>query len=449
MMCARLFYRFSFPAICRKRPCPMNPLLQHSTFALWLKENDLSHYFPDALWLQILVGLAILFVLVRVTGWVVDKVLIALVHRTLDVIGRKQWADALDTHHVFRSLGYLAALIVTLFSQELLPLGEVYRDWILRLLQALTIFFLFRGLIGLLKVWQDVYWRTHSHARSIKSYLELAKIVLWGICAILIFSTLINRSPLLMLSGLGAMSAVLLLVFKDTLLSLVASTQLTANDLLRVGDWIEMPQANADGDVVDIALHTVKVQNWDKTITTIPTYKMFSEPYRNWRNVFDTGGRRIKRTLRVNASSVRFLSDEEISALSRYKLLEDYLSGKQVELEATNRALGDYAEVPANQRRLTNLGTFRAYALAYLKQHAELHKGMTMMVRMMEPTSQGIPVEVYCFSANTAWVEYERIQGDIFDHLVAILPELSLRLYQSPSGADFASALSANEKTSK
>jgi len=250
----------------------MNPLLQHNTFALWLKENDLSHYFPDALWLQILVGLGILFLLVRVTGWVVDKVLITLVHRTLDVIGRKQWADALDTHHVFRSLGYLAALVVTLFSQELLPLGEVYRDWFLRLLQALTIFFLFRGLIGLLKVWQDTYWRSHAHAQSIKSYLELAKIILWGICAILIFSVLINRSPLLMLSGLGAMSAVLLLVFKDTLLSLVASTQLTANNLLRIGDWIEMKQANADGEVVDIALHTVKVENWDKTITTIPDY---------------------------------------------------------------------------------------------------------------------------------------------------------------------------------
>jgi len=427
----------------------MNPLLQHNTFALWLKENGLSHYFPDAVWLQILVGLAILFALVVATGWVVDKVLIALVHRTLDAIGREQWSKALDAHHVFRSLGYLAAVVVVMFNLVLLPLDDVYRDAALRILQAIAIFFLFRGLIGLLKVWQDTYWRSHAHAQSIKSYLELAKIILWGVCAILIFSVLINRSPLLMLSGLGAMSAVLLLVFKDTLLSLVASTQLTANDLLRIGDWIEMKQANADGEVVDIALHTVKVENWDKTITTIPTYKLFSEPYRNWRNVFDKGGRRIKRTLRINASSVRFLQDDEIAALSRYRLLQDYLSGKQVELEQTNRELGDYAEVPANQRRLTNLGTFRAYALAYLRQHAELHKGMTMMVRMMEPTSEGIPVEVYCFSANTAWVQYERIQGDIFDHLVAILPELSLRLYQSPSGADFAHALRANGKSSK
>lgn len=419
----------------------MQPALEHNDFAEWLKNQGLYAYFPDALWAQILVGLVILYLLVLITGWIVDKVLVALAHRTLDAVGRANWSHALDKYNVFRSLGYVASLAVLLFNLALLPLGDEYLIPFARLLQAISVFYLFKALIGFLKSWQDTYsTSTHAQSRSIKSYLELAKIILWGVCAILIFSLLIDQSPLLMLSGLGAMSAVLLLVFKDTLLSLVASTQLTSNDLLRIGDWIEMPQANADGFVVDIALHTVKVENWDKTITTIPTYKLFSEAYRNWRNMFEVGGRRIKRTLRLNAASVRFLTPEEIQNLSRYRLLADYLAGKRTELDEANSALGEDWSAPVNQRRLTNVGTFRAYALAYLRQNPELHQDMTMMVRMMEPTSEGIPIELYCFTAKTAWVDYERIQGDIFDHLLAVLPELSLQLYQSPSGADFARA---------
>lgn len=420
----------------------MSPILEHNEFAFWLKENGLYEYVPDAMWAQVLVGSVILLLLVFITGLIVDKVLVAIAHRALGAVGRANWSHALDRHNVFRSLGYVAVLVVVLFNLVLVPLGEQYLEAMARILQAISVFYIFKALIGFLKAWQDTYSATtHAQNQSIKSYLELAKIILWGVCAILIFSLLIDQSPLLMLSGLGAMSAVLLLVFKDTLLSLVASTQLTSNDMLRIGDWIEMPQANADGFVVDIALHTVKVENWDKTITTIPTYKLFSEAYRNWRNMFEVGGRRIKRTLRLNAASVRFLSSDEIQALSRYRLLSDYLAGKQTELEEANQSLGELGEVPFNQRRLTNLGTFRAYALAYLKQNNELHHDMTMMVRMMEPTSEGIPVELYCFTAKTAWVEYERIQGDIFDHLLAILPELSLQLYQSPSGADFAQAM--------
>jgi len=253
---------------------------------------------------------------------------------------------------------------------------------------------------------------------------------------VLVLSILIDRSPLWMISGLGALSAVLLLVFKDTLLSLVASTQLTSNDMLRIGDWIEMPQSNADGFVKDIALHTVKVQNWDNTVTTVPTYKLFSESYRNYRHMFESGGRRIKRTLRIDATSVRFLTDEESQRLMRFRLLHDYLQAKTQDIAQANQTMGELASVPANRRRLTNIGTFRAYGLAFLKQNSEVRQDMAMMVRMMEPSSDGIPVEVYCFTAVTAWVEYERIQGDIFDHLLAILPELGLRLYQQPSGAD-------------
>ena len=277
-------------------------------------------------------------------------------------------------------------------------------------------------------------------ARSIKSYIQLAKLVLLLGGAVVTVASLMDRSPLIVLSGLGAMSAVLMLVFKDTILSFTAGVLLTSNDMLRLGDWIEMPQVGADGDVIDMALHTVKVQNWDKTITTIPTWRLMSESYKNWRGMSESGGRRIKRTLRLDASSVRFLDAPEIAQFSRFALLQDYMGAKSVALDEANTAarqrLGDKADLIANQRRLTNLGTLRAYVEAYLRCHPRIHQEMTLMVRTLEPTPEGVPLELYCFTNITAWALYEGVQGDIFDHLLAILPEFGLRLYQSPSGHD-------------
>ncbi|MNL15616.1 Miniconductance mechanosensitive channel YbdG [compost metagenome] len=204
-----------------------------------------------------------------------------------------------------------------------------------------------------------------------------------------------------------------------------------------------MPQSNADGFVMDIALHTVKVKNWDNTVTTVPTYKLFSESYRNYRHMFESGSRRIKRTLRIDATSVRFLEDEELHALMRFRLLHDYLEIKQAQVAQANLTLSGPDDDPVNRRRLTNVGTFRAYGMAYLRAHPEIHHDLLLNLRMMEPDSQGIPIEVYCFTTLTGWTDYERIQGDIFDHLLAILPELGLRLYQAPSGADL-SGLRAN-----
>lgn len=403
-----------------------------------LGDNWLGNNIHDSMWAQVAIGLVLLAVLMLLASLLTRKVVLSVARRMLKAVGRENWSDALQRHRVFRNVGHLAPLLVLTINVSLLPITERYLEPVSRFLHATCLVFFFMVLNGLLKAWLDAYEATtRAQTRSIKGYVELAKIILWGICVILVFSLLIDRSPLLMLSGLGALSAVLLLVFKDTLLSLVASTQMTSNDMLRIGDWIEMPQANADGFVIDIALHTVKVQNWDKTVTTIPTYKLFSESYRNWRHMFESGGRRIKRTLRINAATVRFLTEDEVRDLSRFNLLKEYLAGKEADITETNRSMGELAADPVNRRRLTNLGTFRAYALAYLKQHNELRQDMLMIVRMMEPGSEGIPVEVYCFSANTAWVEYERIQGDVFDHLLAILPELSLQLYQAPSGADF------------
>ena len=278
--------------------------------------------------------------------------------------------------------------------------------------------------------------RPGADARPIKGYLQVVKIIVYAGATILIAAALMEQSPLLLLSGLGAMAAVLMLVFKDTILSLVASVQLTSNDMLRVGDWIEMPQLHADGDVIDIALHTVKVQNWDKTITTIPTHRLITESYKNWRGMFETGGRRIKRTLLVDQGSVRFLSPDERIALQRFALIEDYLVQKQSELERSNAAVHEAGGDLVNTRRVTNIGTFRAYVLAYLHAHPSISQDMTLLVRQLQPTPQGLPLEIYAFTKTTAWAAYEAIQADIFDHLIAILPEFGLQLFQSPSGKD-------------
>ncbi|WP_412034124.1 mechanosensitive ion channel family protein [Pollutimonas sp. M17] len=417
---------------------------EQTLLAQWMGDGWINRHMPDTLWGQVALGLAVLAVLVVIAGWITSRVLTTVARRTLTAMGHDDWSVALARRRVFRNLSYAVPLLVIMSNIGLLPIEEKYADLMARIFLCGGIVFFFMALNGVLSAWQDIYAAsTRAQTRSIKGYLELGKIIFWAICLILVISILVNRSPLLMLSGLGALSAVLLLVFKDTLLSLVASTQMTSNDMLRIGDWIEMPQAGADGFVIDIALHTVKVQNWDKTVTTVPTYKLFSESYRNWRYMFESGGRRIKRTLRIDAGTVRFLREDEIASLRRFALLKDYLDGKQQELDESNRALGPLADLEGNRRRLTNLGTFRAYALAYLRQQRELHQDMLMIVRMMEPDSQGIPIEVYCFANNTAWVEYERIQGNIFDHLLAILPELSLRLYQAPSGADFVRAWDA------
>ena len=290
---------------------------------------------------------------------------------------------------------------------------------------------------GLLSAGNDVYSRTpRAQSRPIKGYLQVAKLLVFVLAAVLVAAILAERSPLLLLSGLGAMTAVLLLVFKDTILSLVASVQLTSNDMLRVGDWIEMPQLGADGDVIDIALHTVKVQNWDKTITTIPTHRLISESYRNWRGMEEAGGRRIKRALHLDQGSIRYLAPEERERMARVSLLADYVQAKREELEAWNAELREHGQEPVNTRRLTNVGTFRAYVEAYLRHHPEIHQGMTLMVRQQAPGPTGLPIEVYCFTRTVRWAEYERVQSDLFDHLLAILPEFGLRVFQQPGGGD-------------
>lgn len=409
---------------------------------LWLDTQDLWGALDQHPLLHAGLGLALLLVVALVLG----RVARYLVLHGVRLLGRQaalHWLNDLRQNKVFHRLAQMTPSLVIQFGLHLVPeLSQASHLFLGNLAMAFTILFQLLALSALLNALLDIYARTeHARTRSIKGYVQLAKMVLYVFGAIIIVATLIDRSPLLLLSGLGAMSAVILLVYKDTLLSFVASVQLTSNDMLRVGDWIEMPQVGADGDVVDITLHTVKVQNFDKTIVSIPTWRLMSESFRNWRGMQQSGGRRIKRSLFIDASGVRFLHDDEEARLSGVRLLTDYIGRKQAELKSWNEAQGNVAALAANRRRMTNLGTFRAYALAYLKSHPEIQPNMTCMVRQMQTTAQGIPLEIYCFTRTTVWADYERIQGDIFDYLLAVMPEFGLSLYQQPSGSDLRAGL--------
>lgn len=256
---------------------------------------------------------------------------------------------------------------------------------------------------------------------------------------ILLASVLLERSPLYIFSGLGAMTAVAMLIFQDSIRGFVAGVQLSIYNLLAVGDTVEMPKYNADGAVIEIGLTTVKVQNWDKTIVSVPTSVLMSDSFKNWSGMSMSGGRRMKRSVFIDVASIHFLSDEEIERLEQIKLISGYLKSKKEELDQHNKNLDADLSNPINGRRLTNIGTFRAYLAAYLEAHPNVHDKLTLMVRQLEPTAEGLPIEIYAFTSTTAWTDYENIQSDIFDHIFAVLPEFGLRAYQSPAGSDIRS----------
>ncbi|MFK7851825.1 MAG: mechanosensitive ion channel family protein [Akkermansiaceae bacterium] len=275
-----------------------------------------------------------------------------------------------------------------------------------------------------------------------KSFAQATKLVVNLIGLIFILSVLLGKSPIVLFSGLGAITAILLLIFKDAILGLVAGFQLSVNNMVTVGDWIEMPQRSADGDVIDVSLTTVKVQNWDKTITTIPTYSLISDSFKNWRGMSEAGGRRIKRSLHIDMQTIRFADDKLLERFKMIRLLRPYLDSKLDEIQEYNADVAEDLGELINGRRLTNLGTFRAYCLAYLRNHPKISKDMTLLVRQLSPGAQGLPIEIYVFTNDIAWGRYEDIQADLFDHFLSVLPEFGLSAYQSPSGADLEKAFS-------
>ncbi|MEJ2204261.1 MAG: mechanosensitive ion channel [Gemmatimonadota bacterium] len=410
--------------------------------------------FSDSPVLGLVGALAILVLVAWVADVVARRFFLGLVRR-IAARTRSTWDDRLVERKVFTRLAHVAPAVVAYYgiatalgvtrAQAAAGTDPAYLGAGFQLVQRVALaFIVLTGVVAasnFLAAINDIYSETYAEAknRPIKGYLQVISIFLYIAAGIVIIAILADRSPVVFLSGLGALTAVLMLVFRDTILSLVASVQIMSNDMIRIGDWVEMPQANADGDVIDIALHTVKVQNWDKTISAVPTHKFISESFKNWRGMSESGGRRIKRALYLDLASVRFLGDEELERLSRYEFLRAYMTEKRQELDEVNQRSPSDPDVIPERRRLTNVGTFRAYVRHYLRNHPRVHQELTLLVRQLAPGPQGLPLEIYCFTNDTAWASYEGIQADIFDHLIAVLPEFGLRAFQEPAGSDFRS----------
>lgn len=400
----------------------------------WLQAN--GYEFSDLTALISVLGLILLISFA--IHLIVHRVVLRFVERMAQK-SRRRWRKAFFERKLFSRIA-LAAQGIIIYIQAglwLNPESEVV-EWIQTIAALWGLLYILLAAFSLLDALLDISQKDKKlKGLPLRGLFQSFKLVATVVVVILAVSTLVGKSPLIIMSGLGAMTAVIMLVFKDPLLGLVAGIQLSANDMLEVGDWLEMPSYGADGDVIEIALTTVKVRNWDKTITTVPTYALISDSFKNWRGMQQSGGRRIKRQVLIDATSVEFLSDDDMARLKKARLLEPYLVERQKEIGQYNQENHFDLSSRANGRRLTNIGTFRAYLLNYLEDHKGIHQSMTLLVRQGQSSSNGIPIEVYAFTATTKWAEYENIQSDIFDHIFAVLPEFGLRLHQSPTGYDF------------
>ena len=421
----------------------------HSMNGLPLSQDELKFWFVDGLdlsetvaaWVARSVAILILVAL----AWAANALAKGIVLKLVRSLVRRHWAkfgDVLLEVRFFHRLSHLVPAIVVkvaspwLFagSGSLLGLADV----------AVNVYLVVIGLFvidALLNAALVFYQNREISARlPMKGVSQALKIIINAVGVIFVLSILFDKTPLYFISGLGALTAVLLLVFKDAILGLVAGIQLSVNNLVRKGDWVEMPKFGADGEVIEVSLTTIKVQNWDKTITSIPPYALVTDSFKNWRGMSESGGRRIKRSISLDLRSVRFVDDKLMSRLRNIELLKDYLAEKEEEVEVHNKFEKVDLTEPVNGRRLTNAGTFRAYCVAYLRANEKIHKeGMTFLVRQLAPTDKGLPIEIYVFVNDVAWVNYESVQGDIFDHLIASLERFELRAYQMPSGGDVSS----------
>ena len=343
--------------------------------------------------------------------------------------------DVLLNEKILKRLSFLVPLIVVDLMSSLTPAID---SELSRVAQALIIIVIFLVVGAFITAIGELLSRSHKFKdRPIKGYVQVLKIVIYSWGVILVIGALTSRDPWAILGGLGALTAVIILVFRDTILSFVASIQISTYDLIKIGDWIEAPQFKTDGDVIDISLNIVKVQNWDKTISVIPTYKLLDATFKNWRGMTETGGRRIKRSVFIDQSSVKFADEDLLNRLKNVQLLKDYLEKKLTEVEEYNKANKINTQSPINGRRLTNLGIFRAYLKEYLKRRGDINKNLTFLVRQLQPGPTGIPIEIYVFAATTDWGKYEEIQADIFDHVLAAVEQFELKIFQYPTGGDF------------
>jgi len=342
--------------------------------------------------------------------------------------------DELHKHHFFRRASHLAP---ALLMHTLCPLF-ITKPYLINFLQKVAIIYalvtMVRMVSALLNTIEDTYNASNLAKKApITGFIQVGKLFVVIVALVLVISSVLDKSPLLLLSGLGAVTAILLLLFRDTILGFVAGIQIAANRMVNTGDWISMPKFEADGEVLQVGLTTVKVQNWDKTITTIPTYALIAEPVKNWRGMSESGGRRIKRSINIDVQSVCFCDEQMIEEFAKIRYIKTYIQKKKDELQTFNSEQKIEIQDLVNSRRMTNIGTLRAYIQAYLSNHPKLNQDMTLMVRQLPPSELGLPLEIYCFSADKNWVNYEGIQADIFDHLLAILPVFKLRAYQRMS----------------
>ena len=411
--------------------CTGTPIANHELMLDYLNAVD-----P---WLISAGGIAVIIVLAVIADIIVRRLLRWLSRIAIQET-ESNWDDALVERKVFRWLAQIVPGAIVFFGIDLVPgISDTVAGIVAKnVTAAYIVLMVMLAVTAFLRAVNQIYEGYEvSRDRPIKGFIQLGQVVIYIFGTILVISTLIDKSPIILLSGVGAMTAVLLLVFKDTLLSLVASIQLTGQDMINVGDWLEMPQFGVDGDVIDIALYTVTVQNFDKTISRIPTHALISSSFKNWRGMTESGGRRIKRAINIDLSSIRFLSAEEVEQFKNFDLLHDYICEKQQELIKSNVGVEKNTLGRVNHRNLTNIGTFRAYVINFLRQHPRIHNDMTLIVRQLTPGPEGLPIQIYAFSNNIDWSVYEDLQSDIFDHLLAIVSEFGLRVFQKPSGSDF------------
>jgi len=423
-----------------------------------------SHHFFDDFAKPLTAAISV--VVLILSAWLalmVARYIILKIVRKVAAKTKTEWDDILISSKVFHSLAHLVPAFIIYHSAYFASPGSeqvftgipaealqaVPGDYYLNLgniiLKWAKVYFIGVAIYiisAMLNAANDIYQTTeYSHHRSIKGYIQLVKILVFFLSAILVISVILEKDPTVLIAGLGAMAAVLLLVFKDTILGFVASIQLSGNDMLKIGDWIEMPGHRADGTVIDITLNTVKVQNWDRTITTIPTYALVSESFNNWKGMEESGGRRIKRAIYIDVTTIRFCDAEILQRLAKFELIRDYVLQKEEEIRQHNRQKNISDDDLISGRRQTNVGIFRKYLENYLRENPLIRQDMTFIIRQLQPSDKGLPIEIYVFSKETAWVKYENLQSDIFDHVFAVVPEFGLKVFQVPSGNDIKLAL--------
>jgi miniconductance mechanosensitive channel len=412
----------------------------HEHLTLWLSQQGISQ---DYLTLSaLMLGMGLILLLGSLAYYLTKHQLLALIHK-IAIESENTWDDLFVEQKVFSRMALLLPLILLfILIPVFLPIDSFLSTLLVVLVKVAVSFQLALSISAVLNVINCLHQQS-AKARylPLNTAIQVLKLIVYLIATILAISFVLDRSPLYLLSGLGALTAVLILVFQDTIKGLVASVQISANRMVAPGDWIELPKYGADGDVIEIGLNTVKVRNFDNTVTTVPTYALTTGSFKNWRDMFQSGGRRIKRSLIIDINSIKFCDDAQIARLCDIELITAYLTHKKQQISVSTEQAGINLQLneskQANIRQLTNVGTFRAYIEAYLQQHEKVQHNMTCMVRQLPPTDSGLPLELYFFSSDQNWVNYESIQADIFDHLFAIAPRFELRFFQHPSGYDF------------